>query len=157
MVWPALVVGAAGVGYLLSRTDKDHDDVVEETLDELEAVAPSDATLYADHVDRDDIPNTRGAFTHLDHDPDHYPDVVLKSGLENSLIVEVETGDAIENNGSEAKSQIDDFAISGYRRVLVVPGADFDAKHVNEFSDDLDDELSGNVYVATPSGVTDLL
>lgn len=157
MVWPYIVAGAAGLGYLLSKSDKDHDDVVEETLEQLEAASAGDATIYADHVDREDIPNTRGAFTHLDHDPDHHPDVVVQSGIDNSLIVEVETGSALEDNGSKAKSQMDDFSISGYRRVLVVPDADFDSKHVNEFSDDLDEQLSGNVYVATPSGVTDLL
>lgn len=156
MVWP-YIIGAAGIGYLLSRSDKDHDDVVEETLEQLEDAAADDATIFADHVDRDDIPNTRGAFTHLDDEPDHHPDVVVKSGIDNSLIVEVETGDALENNGGEAKDQIDDFSISGYRRVLVVPGADFDSKHVKEFSEDLDEQLSGNVYLATPSGVTDLL
>lgn len=157
MVWPYLIAGAAGLGLLLKSTDKDHHDVVEDVVDELEDEVPRDATIYADHVDRDDLPNPRGAFTNIDDEPDHVPDVVVKSGLRNSLIIEVETGDAIDQNGSEAKEQIDDFSISGYRRVLVVPEADFDAVHVEEFTDDLDVDLGGDVYVATPSGVTDLL
>lgn len=155
MVWQYAIAGA--IGYALLRdTSKDHDEVVGDVVDELEAEIPGDATIYADHVDRE-LPNPRGAFTNVANEPDHVPDVVVTSGLRNNIIIEVETGDAIEQNGSEAKKQIDDFSIPGYRRALVVPDADFDAVHVEEFEDDLDVELSGDVYVATPSGVPDLL
>ena len=101
-------------GYaLLKDSDKDHDGVVQETVDELEDEVPDDATVYADHLDGE-RPNPRGAFAGVDGAPDeHIPDVVVTSGLANNLIIEVETGDSIENNSSEAKSQIDDFSISG--------------------------------------------
>ena len=83
--------------------------------------------------------------------------MVVTSGRKNNLIIEVETGDSIEANGSEAQSQLEDFSIPGYRRVLVVPGADFDTAHVDEFEDHLDEEIDGELYFATPSGVVELL
>lgn len=41
--------------------------------------------------------------------------------------------------------------------MIVVPEADFDAVHIDKFESELDDDLDGDIYVATPSGVTDLL
>lgn len=49
---------------------------------------------------------------------------------------------------------IENFAIPGYRGVLVVPDADFDTVHVDEFDEQLDIELNGEYYVATPEGVS---
>ena len=157
MVWQ-YVAGAALIGAAaLISTDEDHDDVVQNTVNNLEFELPADATLYADHLDGD-RPNPRGAFTDLNDAPDeHVPDVVVTSGWKNNLIIEVETGDSIEANGSEAQSQLEDFSIPGYRRVLVVPDADFDTAHVDEFEDHLDEEIDGELYFATPSGVVDLL
>ena len=147
------VIGAAA----LISTDEDHDDVVQNTVNNLEFELPADATLYADHLDGD-RPNPRGAFTDLNDAPDeHVPDVVVTSGRKNNVIIEVETGDSIEANGSEAQSQLEDFSIPGYRRVLVVPDADFDTAHVDEFEDHLDEEIDGKLYFATPSGVVELL
>ena len=83
--------------------------------------------------------------------------MVVTSGVKNNLIIEVETGDAIDGNSADAKSQIADFSIPGYRRVLVVPDADFDAVHVDEFEQQLGEEIDGECYFATPEGVTDLL
>jgi hypothetical protein len=146
----------AGVAIILD-TDEDHDDVVQKTADNLEPKLPEYASLYADHLDGD-YPNPRGAFNDVQNAPeDHIPDVVVTSGLKNNLIIEVETGDAIDGNSAEAKSQIEDFSIPGYRRVLVVPDADFDAVHVDEFEQQLGEEIDGECYFATPEGVTDLL
>lgn len=157
MVWQYIGAAALLGAAVLLDTDKDHDEVVQETVDNLEPELPKNATLYADHLDGD-YPNPRGAFNDLSNAPEqHIPDVVVTSGEKHSLIVEVETGDSIKNNDSEAKSQIEDFSIPGYRRVLVVPDADFDAVHVDEFEEQLDTELDGEYYVATPEGVTDLL
>lgn len=69
----------------------------------------------------------------------------------------METGDSIARDGSEAKSQLEDFGIPGYRRVLVVPDADFEAIEVNDFAEQVDADISGEFYVATPTGVSDLL
>lgn len=149
----AVLAGAA----IIFDTDEDHDDVVQKTADNLEPKLSEHASLYADHIG-DEYPNPRGAFNDIENAPDdHIPDVVVKSGQENSLIIEVETGGAIDVNSAEAKSQIEDFSIPGYRRVLVVPDADFDAAHVDEFEDQLGEEIDGELYFATPSGVVELL
>ena len=39
----------------------------------------------------------------------------------------------------------------------MIPDADFDAVHVDEFEEHLDEEIDGEFYVATPEGVVDLL
>lgn len=80
MVWQ-YIAGAALIGAAaLISTDEDHDDVVQNTVNNLESQLPEDATLYADHLDGDH-PDPRGAFTDLDNAPeDHIPDVVVTSG-----------------------------------------------------------------------------
>lgn len=113
--------------------------------------------MYANYLGGD-YPNPRGAFNNLESAPEEQiPDVVVTSGQKNNLIIEVKTGNSIEKNGSEAKSQIDDFSTPSYRRVLVVPGVDFDAVHVDEFEEQIDEDIDGNVHVATLSGVIRLL
>lgn len=52
---------------------------------------------------------------------------------------------------------MDIFSIPEYWRVFVVPGADFDAIHVDEFEEHLDEEIDGEYYVTTPSNVVGLL
>ena len=147
------MVGAA----VLLDSDEDHHDVVQQTVDNLEPEMTEHGSLYADHLDGD-YPNPRGAFTDTENGPEeHIPDVVVKSGVKNNLIIEVETGDSIEDNSSAAKSQIEDFSVPSYRRVLVIPDADFNAVHVDEFEEHLDEEIDGEFYVATPEGVVDLL
>ena len=157
MVWQYVIGGALVGAAILLDSDEDHHDVVQQTVNNLEPELPEHASLYADHLGND-YPNPRGAFTGIDNAPeDHIPDVVVTSGIKNNLIIEVETGDSIKESSSAAKSQIDDFSIPGYRRALVVPGADFDAVHVDEFEEHLDEEIDGEFYVATPEGVVDLL
>lgn len=157
MVGPLGVAAVLAGAVIIFDTDEDHDDVVQKTANNLEVKLPEHASLYADHLGGN-YPNPRGAFTDIDNAPeDHIPDLVVTSGIKNSLIIEVETGGAIDVNSAEAKSQLEDFSIPGYRRVLVVPDADFDAIHVDEFEEQLGEEIDGECYFATPSGVVDLL
>ncbi|TKX87627.1 hypothetical protein EXE43_02190 [Halorubrum sp. SS5] len=157
MVGPLGVAAALVGAAIVLDTDEDHDDVVQSTVDNLEPELPEHASLYADHLDGD-YPNPRGAFADIDNAPeDHIPDVVVTSGIRNNLIIEVETGDAIDGNSAEAKSQIEDFSIPGYRRVLVVPEADFDAVRGDKFEQQVGKEIDGECYFATPDGVVDLL
>jgi len=117
MVWQYVIGGALVGAAVLLDSDEDHHDVVQQTVNNLEPELPEHASLYADHLG-DGYPNPRGAFTGIDNAPeDHIPDVVVTSGIKNNLIIEVETGDSIEESSSAAKSQIDDFSIPGYRRV----------------------------------------
>ena len=113
MVGPLGVAAALVGAAIVFDTDEDHDGVVQKTADNLEPKLPEHATLYADHLDGD-YPNPRGAFNDVQNAPeDHIPDVVVTSGVKNNLIIEVETGDAIDGNSADAKSQIEDFSIPG--------------------------------------------
>jgi hypothetical protein len=149
MSWTLLLGGAAAAGLLLHDSDPDHHDVVEETYEQLKSESPANAKVFADHVDG--APNPRGEVEGLDH----VPDVVVKSGAANSLLVEVETKDSLTNSASEAKQQLQDFSKSGYRRILVVPKEDSDK--AKEFADNIEDDLSGEYYLSTPKKVTELL
>lgn len=145
-------VAALALKEMLSSTDADHDTVVENTYDALEGQLPADANIYADHLShRSEIDNPRGEVEDLTH----VPDVVVKAGSVNSLLIEVETGKSLAEKGADAKEQLDDFRKSGYRCVLVVPedAATLEGNdtHVEGF-----DQLEG-VYVRTPSTVADLL
>jgi hypothetical protein len=80
------------------------------------------------------------------------PDVVCTSIVTSNLIVEVETEDTLDD---EAISQLDEFRLRGYRRVLVAPNGD--SETVSEFEQRLNDEIPGRITVATPQTVTDLL
>lgn len=148
MSW-TLLLGGAAVGLLLHESDPDHDDVVETTYEQLKKASRANAKVFVDHVDG--APNPRGEVDGLDH----VPDVVVRSGAANSLLVEVETGASLKNSPTEAKRQLQDFSKSGYRRVLVVPKADSDT--AEEFAGKVEDDLPGRYYLSTPKQVTELL
>lgn len=149
MPWPAAAVvgGLIGAALLWPSSSMDHDETVQATVDELEAVAPADATVYADHIDG--VPNPRGEVDGLTH----VPDVVVKAGSTNSLIIEIETVDSLREAQAEARSQVRDFRKQGYRRVLVVPSGQADDETVTSFVEDSE----GVLNVATPKTIADLL
>lgn len=86
MVWQVVAV-AGGVLFaaseLLGESEQDHNEVVEETYEELRAEVPRDATVYADHLSHRDIPNPEGEVDGLTH----VPDLVVKSGVASNLII----------------------------------------------------------------------
>lgn len=150
MPHPVLVaVAAGGFAYALLKSEKSHDQIVEEVYENLRYEAPSSASLYVDHV-REDVPNPRTALE--DHDLDHVPDVVCTSMVTSNLIVEVETEDTLDD---DALSQLNEFRLQGYRRVLVVPNGD--SETVSKFERRLNDEIPGKITVATPEKVPELL
>lgn len=150
----ALAAGTAIGAKILSNSEKDHDEVVADTYDALEPELPPDASIYADHLDnRDDIDTPHGVVDGLTH----VPDVVVKSGVSNSLLIEVETADSLADNGADAKSQLDDFSKPGYRRVLVFQKGKSDVEAVRAFLDEIEDELDGQMHVAHPETVPNLL
>lgn len=150
-MWPAIaaVGGAIAVAKILS-SDADHDDVVSDTVGALEAEAPSDASIYADGVDG--VPSPHGE---VDGIVEHVPDVVVKSGVANNLIVEVETADSLEERDGDARSQLREFSTRGYRRVLVVP--DGDGEQMAAFMEDVNERIDGTIHTATPEDVAELL
>lgn len=152
MPLPAAVVagGLIGAAILWQSSPMDHDETVQATYDELNAVVPADATVYADHIDG--APNPHGEVKGLTH----VPDVVVKAGSANSLIIEVETADSLENSRSEARSQLKDFSTPGYRRMLVVPPSEEDKEAVTSFLEEFD-TLSGELYLAAPETAPDYL
>lgn len=148
MAWQYAVaagLGALGVKALLSELS--HDETVQATYDRLERAATRDATVYADHID--DGPNPRGELDSVDH----IPDIIVKAGSANNLIVEVETVDALREARVEARSQMRAFRKQGYRRVLVVPSGQADDEAVTSFIEDSE----GVLNVATPKTIADLL
>lgn len=151
-----LAIGALAIlggAVLLNRSEKDHDDVVEDTFDELAAAVPRDANVYADHLShRGDVLNSQGEVNGLTH----IPDIVVKAGSVNSLLVEVETADSLKNEPHKAREQLTDFSKSGYRRVLVI-SEKVDDDVVQNFVDETRNQIGGEIYVATPSTVTNLL
>lgn len=152
MVHPALAAAGLAVGVKVVDelfSDADHDTVVRDTFAELEREVPANANLYVDHI-YDDKPNPRTGLQKFDLE--HVPDIVVRSGAANNLIIEVETEDTLDG---EALDQLDEFRLQGYRRVLVVPDGNSEA--VSEFEADLDDEVPGVINVATPDTVTELL
>lgn len=152
MVWQGVVaLGILAVGAkLLGSSELDHDDTVQETYDALTGAVPTDATIYADHIA--DGPNPRSALDGLEH----VPDIVVKAGSVNSLIIEVETADSLEHVRAKARKQVKEFRRRGYRRVLVVPPGKEDVEAVQEFIDEFE-KLDGQLHLCTPDSVVDLL
>lgn len=142
----ALTLGAA----LLGSSELDHDETVQETYDVLVKNVPGDATIYADHIA--DGPNPRGEVAGLSY----IPDLVVKSGIAHSLIIEVETAESLRDRRSEARSQVMDFRKRGYKRVLIVPPGNDDIEEVKSFIGEFDD-LGGGLYAGDPDAVTEFL
>lgn len=153
MAWQAVAaVGALawGAKKLLGSSDLDHDETVQATYDALVDAVPADATVYADHIT--DGPNPRSAVPGLSH----VPDVVVKAGSVNNLIVEVETADSLEQARATARQQVAAFSKRGYRRILVVPPGKEDVDAVREFLEEFAD-LDGQLYLSDPDSVTQFL
>jgi hypothetical protein len=150
MVWQYAVAGAV-IYKALSAGEMDHDETVQATYETLSREVSSHATVYADHIT--DGENPRGEIDGLTH----VPDLIVKSGVDTNLIVEVETAASLESNPGEAESQLRDFSTSGYRRVLVIPPSESEAESVESFIENEFDAMPGKLYMATPDGVTEYL
>jgi len=141
-------VAAVAVLDRLSSTEKDHDDVLEDTYQAVESAAASRSSIYVDHINVDADGNPRSALP----GEDHILDLVLTGFADNNLVVEVETADTLDQT---ALDQLADFSTKGYRRVLVVPdGA------VDDGAQLLEDTATGDrerVVVCGPTDVADLL
>lgn len=143
---------AVGLAYkLLTAGSMDHDETVQATYDALEPAVSAHASVYADHIDDGENPrNEIGGLSHV-------PDLIVKSGVDTNLIIEVETADSLKANPAAAESQLRDFSTPGYRRVLVVPPSQEEAESVKSFIADEFDALPGKLYLATPEGVVEYL
>lgn len=150
-----IAIGALGLlGLkLLSGSDPEHHDVVEETYESLEGATPNSATVYADHLPDRDVPHPRNAVDGLTH----IPDVVVKSGITNSLLVEVETATSLADSPTEAKRQLADFSKQGYRRLLVVPEGQENDDAVQKFVADIEGSIDGDIHLTAPSSVATYL
>ncbi|MFC3476292.1 hypothetical protein [Halobacterium litoreum] len=83
------------------------------------------ASLYLAHIDGDEYGvdaedgNTRNVLSAIDGDPDLiYSDV---GGPTGSMIVEVETAEALTTQKSHVLEQLEDYRLSGYQTVLAMP------------------------------------
>jgi len=145
------IVGTIAAGYVLdqlSQSNKDHDDVLKDTYQAVSQAAAADSSLYVDHIDVDAAGNPRSATPGTDH----VPDLVLTGFADNSIVVEVETGDSL--NG-DALDQLEDFSKPGYTRALVVPDSVVDDGI--QFIEEYTDAATANIVVCGPSDTPKLL
>lgn len=150
----AVLGGMAGLavkGVYDSWTTSNHDKAVQKAYDKLSAAANADTTVYADHIS--DGPSPNGAVTGIEG----IPDLVVKSGTQNSLLIEVETAKSIDENPVHAKQQLYRFQKRGYRRVLAVPAGDEKLNGVQQWVGTIDEELDGNLWAVRADSVHDLL
>jgi len=150
MALPALVGAAAvaTVGWKVLSGPKGHDGLVKKTHKQLQQSAGESTNIYVDyhHYTSDTAAgNTRGLDLGINSIPDH---VVLSPPGSPNLIVEVETSESL--NG-DAKEQLEEFRLQGYKRVLVVPSSATD--DAEAFAGD----LKGEITVTTPSDVEELV
>ena len=155
MVGPlGVAVGAvvgAGVLKEVFGGPANHDTVLKRTINNVESKLPSDANLYADHIDGYENPRQVANDLGLTH----VPDAVVRAGSASNLMLEVETDAALDDNGNEAKDQLKAFATPGYKNVLVVPDTGTEA--VSAFESQLNSQLNTRIYVETPRTVASLL
>jgi hypothetical protein len=144
---PAIPIAAGGVGVMALKklfSQKDHDAYVKSTYKALSREAGEMTSIFVDyhHYNPKGAGNTRG----LNIDTDHYPDHVVQSppGSPN-LIIEVEEEHTLDQ---DARSQLEDFQVQGYKRLLVVPN------RATDVAEAFVDELAGKVTVTTPSEVS---
>ena len=141
-------------GYAFGSDESAHKETTRKTFYALKEAAP-EANIYVDHVDPDGhAGSTRGAIDGLSH----HPDIVLTGppGRPN-LIIEVETANGIGDDAEHAISQIEEFRVQGYKRVLVVPEKQLE--DVFEWVEECEDQglITGNLTLASPERVSKLL
>jgi len=132
---------------LSSSEPAPHDEILEQTHEAITAATDSTVSVVSDHGVGDDEPNGDLAVDGIEG----RPDLVARAFDSANLIVEVETAEALANRTDHISEQLDGFRKEGYRRVLVVP------EMVTSAADTLAEELEGEVTVATPDQVTELL
>ncbi|WP_415380474.1 hypothetical protein [Halosimplex sp. TS25] len=124
-----------------------HDRVVKQTFNTVDRHTDESASIYVDHVD-DEVDadgNAQGVL-----DTAQVPDLIVEGFDNKNLIVEVDTAEALEDDLVDCAAQIRDFAMPGYKRVLVTDDTVVGEKFVDEQG------LDG-VAVATSSSVRQYL
>lgn len=147
----ALATVVAGSKVWESLTTTRHDKAVKEAYNNLTYVAAQDTTVYADHISAG--PSPRGTVEGVEG----VPDIVVKSGSQNNLLVEIETAQSIENNPVHAANQLKDFSKKGYRRVLAVHSSDANTELVRDWISSIDKKLEGELHSARTDNVHNLL
>jgi hypothetical protein len=148
------VVGATVGGWLFGR-ESDHNDTLRKTYSAVKEATSDDAHLYVSHIDPDGAAPTspQGVIDGVDGEPD----IISIDSTSANLIVEVETMEAIAENGSHALNQLQDYRTSGFKRVLVVPEEEIDA--AIEWVEAHEDQgaLEGSLTVASPERIANVL
>ena len=124
-----------------------HDELLEQTHRAVSSNTDTSVSIASGHGVGDDDSNGDLAVDGIEG----RPDLVARAFDSANLIVEIETAQALANRTDHIADQLDGFRKEGYRRVLVVP------EMVTSAADTLAEELEGEVTVATPDQVTELL
>lgn len=141
-------------GYALGSDETTHNGTLRKTYYTLKESAPG-ANIYVDHINPDgQAGGTQGVIDSLSH----HPDLVFNSlpGYPN-LIVEVETAGGIKDDPDHAVSQIEEFRVQGYKRVLVVPEREL--KDIYEWVEECENRgiITSEVTLASPKRVSELV
>ena len=137
--------GAAVVGWLTSDSEPEHDELLEQTYDAVDAATDDSVAISAEHGVGD------GEGTRDIDEINGWPDMAVTGFGVSSLLIEVESADALAEKPGEVIEQVDGFRKSGYSRVIVVHSSVVDG------AEELVAEIDGTVHVTTPDGVVDLL
>lgn len=144
------VVGATIGGWLFGR-ESDHNDTLRKTFSAVKEATSDDAHLYVSHINPDGaaLTSPQGVIDDINGEPD----LISIDSTSANLIVEVETMEAIDENGSHALDQLQEYPTPGFKRVLVVPEEEVDA--AVEWVEAHEDRgaLEGSITVASPKRV----
>lgn len=108
----------------------------------LSRAAAEDRVVYADHISIGPSPHGTVDLSC------GVPDLVVKSGSQNSLLVEVKTAAPIGSNPTHATNQLAGFRKQGYCRAIVLPATDSNSDTVTEWIDAAEQELDGELVAA---------
>lgn len=148
------VVGATIGGWLFGR-ESDHNDTLRKTFSAVMEATSDDAHLYVSHIDPGGAEPTspQGVIDGVNGEPD----IISIDSTSANLIVEVETMEAIAENGSHALGQLQDYRTSGFKRVLVVPEDEVEAAVEWVEAHEERGTLEGSITVASPKRLANVL
>jgi len=148
------VVGATLGGWLFGQ-ESNHNDTLRKTFTALKEATSDDAHLYVSHIDPDGAESTspQGVIEGVTGEPD----IISIDSTTANLIVEVETMEAIAENGSHTLDQLQDYRTSGFKRVLAVPEDEVEAAVEWVAAHEDRGALEGSTTIASPKRIANAL
>lgn len=143
-------VGAA-LGSIIASHESTHEDIVRTAAYEILDEAPSNATLYVDHVQPDGAAdgNPEGVVDSING----VPDLLLTGQRCAQLVVEAETLGGIADDEQHALDQLADFRVHGFKRILLAP--DDQIAEIEEWVHEhrRRDDINGQLTITPPDEI----